>query len=331
MKINLKKFALLFIIFTMAIGIVACNSEPETQEQEEISVNVAALMGPTGMGMVELMERSETAETDLDYHFTLMGSPDDLVGKIINGEVDIAAVPTNLALVLHNRTEGAVQLAAVNTLGVLYVLENGNSINSIADLEGQTVNISGKGATPDFAFRYLLQNNGLIPDEDVILDFNLQHSDLAAATAAGDVDIALLPQPHVTTALMRNDDLRIALDLTQEWNSVTDNSQLAMGAIIVQKNFAENNKEIVDAFLDDYEQSVNFVNNNQEDAAELMAKHEILSNAAVAQNAIPYSNIVFIDAQEAKPFLQDFYQILFDFEPRSIGGKLADESFYYQR
>lgn len=323
----------------------ACSTEttaPETPEEPEIeeasetvekgSMRVAALNGPTGMGMVGLMDSSESGEAGLDYEFTLMSSPDELVGKIINGEVDVAAVPTNLASVLYNRTEGQVQLAAVNTLGVLYVLEDGDTIHSVEDLKGKTVNISGKGATPDFAFQYILQQNQLEADKDVMLDFALQHADLAAAAVEGDVTIALLPQPHVTSALMRNQNLRIALDITAEWNKVTNNEgQLAMGAIIVQKEFAENNKALLDEFLKEYEASVNFVNQEMEAAAALIEKYGILPNAAIAKNAIPYSNIVYIDAQEAKSFVQEFYEVLFSFDPRSVGGQLADDGFYYEK
>lgn len=346
MKRLMRKPLILLLITVLLITIAACSKETETSQtsQEEASIEnpveaiektqmkVAALNGPTGMGMVELMEKNETGDTALDYEFTLMGSPDDLVGKIISGEVDVAAVPTNLALVLHNRTEGNVQLAAVNTLGVLYVVENGDSVHSAADLKGKTVNISGKGATPDFVFQYILQENQLEADKDVMLDFKLQHAELAAALAAGDVDIALLPQPHVTTAMMRNENLRIALDITEEWTEVMGGEgQLAMGAIIVQKKFAEENKEALDIFLKEYNQSVDFVNQQVDEAAVLIEKYEILPNAAIAKKAIPYSNIVYIDAQEAKPFLEDFYQVLFNFEPKSIGGKLADEGFYYKK
>ncbi|SNS58574.1 NitT/TauT family transport system substrate-binding protein [Anaerovirgula multivorans] len=343
MKKLLRKSLMLLLIMALLTTFVACSKEtvsPQTEAPaespaesvEKTEMRVAALNGPTGMGMVELMERNENGDAALDYDFTLMGSPDDLAGKIISGEVDVAAVPTNLALVLHNRTEGKVQLAAVNTLGVLYVVENGDSIHSVTDLKGKTINISGKGATPDFIFQYILQENQLEADKDVMLDFKLQHAELAAFLAAGDVDIALLPQPHVTTAMMKNENLRIALDITEEWRKVMGSEgQLAMGAIVVQKEFAEENKEALDTFLEEYERSVNFVNQQMEEAAMLIEKYEILPNVAIARKAIPYSNIVYIDAQEAKPFLEDFYQVLFNFEPKSIGGKLGDEGFYYKK
>lgn len=312
--------------------ILGCSSDVvQEYSNEKPSIRVATLKGPTGMGMVELMEKNENGETALEYDFSLLGSPDDLVGRIISGEVDVAAVPTNLALVLYNRTEGEVQLAGVNTLGVLYVVENGDSINSITDLKDKSIFSSGKGAAPDFIFKYILEGNELEVDKEVMIDYKLQHAELAAALAAGDVDLALLPQPHVTTAMMQNPDLRIALNITEEWNKLTGDTKLPMGSIIVQKSFAENNKEALNLFLDEYKESVDFVNNNIEEASGLIEKHDILPRAAIAKRAIPFSNIVYIDAQEAKSDLQDFYEMLFDFDPRSVGGKLPDEGFFYKK
>ena len=334
-----KKMVLLLCLVFAITAVAGCGNrtapdysqaQAPAAQAERAKVRVATLMGPTGMGMVELMDKNELGKTALDYEFLVMGSPDDLVGKILSGEVDVAAVPTNLASVLYNRTNGAVQLAAVNTLGVLYLLENGDRINSIQDLKGKTVNTTGKGASPDFIFRYILQENGLVPDQDVMLDFRLQHSELAAALAAGDVNIGLLPEPHVTVAMARNENLRIALNVSEEWTKVAG-GELVMGGIIVQRDFAENNKEVLNTFLDEYQQSVAFVNSNIEASAELMAKHNILPSAAIAKKAIPTSNIVFIDAMDARAFLEDFYQILYNFEPKSVGGKLADEGFYYKR
>ena len=350
-----KIISVLLVLMIMVLGLSACSpatqqpsaeanatvettteenaeeaSEP-VKEIEKIKMRVAALKGPTGMGMVKIMEDTEAGNAMMDYEFELVGSPDDLTGKIISGEVDIAAVPTNLASVLYNKTEGAVQLIAVNTLGVLYVLEDGDTIQNVSDLNGKEVMTSGKGASPDFVFRYILEKNGLTPDKDVILDYKLQHAELAAAMVSGDVKIGLLPQPHVTTALMKNDKLRVALDITKEWEAVTDESELAMGVIIVQKSFAEANPDALSVFLDEYKNSVEFVNSDIENAAKLIEKFEILPNAAIAQKAIPMSNIVYIDAMDAKGFIDDFYKVLFEFEPKSVGGKLVDEGFYYQR
>lgn len=306
--------------------------KPSTAPAEKAKLKVGALKGPTGMGMAQLMEQDALGTTAADYDFTLLDSPDDMTAKIINGELDAAAIPTNLALTLYNKTGGAIQLAAVNTLGVLYVLEKGNTINSIADLKGKTVYTSGKGATQDFAFRYILKQNGLDPDKDVTLDFKLQQAELAAAAASGDAPIAVLPQPHVTTAMLKNPDLRIALDVTKEWEKAAGaGNQLAMGSLVVQKKTVAAQPDAVKAFLGEYKTSAEFVNKDSAKAAELIAKYAILPSAAVALKAIPFSNITYIDAQAAKPMLNQFYKVLFDFEPKSVGGKLADEGFYYTK
>ncbi len=355
MNIHLKSIknssTILILVLLIAFTVVGCSSQKETlapkvepeviesvveekvlEPDVKVTMRVGTLKGPTGMGMVDLMERDSKDEAALEYEFDIMGSPDELVGKIISGELDVAAVPTNMALLLNNKTEGAIQLAAVNTLGVLYVLENGNEIQSIADLKGKTVHTSGKGASPDFVFQYLLKQNGLNPQEDVTLEYKLEHADLASAMVEGDVKIGLLPQPHVTTALMKNPDLRIALDVTKEWSTAAgDDATLAMGVLIVQKAFVDAHPEAFHAFLDEYEASVAFVNKDVDAGAALIEKYGILPNAAIAKKAIPYSNIVFINALEAKPFLEQFFEVLYGFEPKSIGGKLADEGFYYQR
>lgn len=338
MKKTLKFLCLIFIIFLLSITLIACsndaenneNSTPKEDPKEEVSFDVAALKGPTGMGMAKLMEDVETGSSNLKSTFTLAGTPDELVGKVVNGEFDFACVPSNLASVLYNKTEGKIQLAAVNTLGVLYVLENGDTIHSIEDLKGKKVYVSGQGATPEYAIKYLLEKNNLDPEKDVELDYSMQHAELATAVAAGDVPIALLPQPHVTSATMQNKDIRIAIDLTEEWKKV-DESQLAMGAILVQKEFAENNKEVVDQFLEEYKTSVQWVNANPEEAGTLMEKFEILPKAKIAEMAIPNSSIVYMDGAEAKNALNGFYKVLFDFNPKSLGGKLPDENFYYKK
>lgn len=329
---NLKKSALVIFISALLIFVLAGCGKPAAEKTSESNptIRVAALKGPTGMGMVGLMEADERGETASDYTFLIMDSPDDLVGKIVSGDVDVAAIPTNLALVLYNKTQGALQLAAVNTLGVLSVLENGDSIETVADLKGKTIYTSGKGATPDYILHFLLKENGL-EEGDVTINYSLQHAELATSMAAGDVAVGLLPQPHVTTAMMKNNNLRIALDITQEWSKVSNNNKLGMGAIVVRKDFVEKNKNSFDGFLQEYEKSVRFVNEQVDDAAKLITKYQILPGEAIAKKAIPKSNIVFIEAREAKPFLQEFYEILFEANPKSVGGKLADDEFYYRK
>jgi len=352
MRKKLKVYKVLFGMACMMLLISACqksqeairvnpnddsmNEESELVIQEndqpiEEVVRVGTLKGPTGMGMVRLMEQSEKGETALNYTFEVLDSPDELVSKIISGEVDVAAVPTNVALLLYNKTEGKVMVAAVNTLGVLSLLEDGNEIHEISDLKDKTVYVSGKGASPDFILQFLLEKAGLVINKDVTLAYNLQHADLAAAMAEGDVTIGLLPQPHVTTAMMKNPELRIAVDMTKVWEEANVGNQLAMGVLVAQTAFAKTNQETLNLFLEEYEASVAYVNDNIQEAAQLVETTGILPSAAIAQKAIPLSNIVYIDVNEARPFLDAYFKVLYDFEPNSIGGKLADDAFYYEK
>lgn len=344
-----KRFSVLMLVIVMVFSFTACTQaketdveKPATNEEkvenevgeevksiEPIDIRVGALKGPTGMGMVGLMENSEMKKAQMNYTFELLGTPDEMVGKVVSGELDIAAVPTNMALLLNNKTQGQVQLLAANTLGVLYILENGESISSLADLEGKTLNLSGKGASPDYILQYLLKENKI---EGLQIDYSLEHADLAAAMVSGDVKLGLLPQPHVTTTTMKNQSVRVALDLTKEWERVHGaDLPLIMGVLVVQKDFAEKNPQALEIFLDEYKASVDFVNQSQEEAGLLIEKFGVLPNAKIAQNAITASNIVFMDAQESKEALEQFFKILFDFNPKSIGGALADETFYHQR
>lgn len=295
-------------------------------------IRVATLKGPTGMGMAKLMDDNANGTASNKYEFTVAGAPDEVTAAVISGELDIAAVPTNLASVLYKKTEGEVQIAALNTLGVLYMLENGNTINSVEDLRGKTIYATGQASTPEYVLNYILTKNGIDPAKDVTIVYLAEHSELATQMTSGDVVLGMLPVPNVTSVLMANSDVRIALNLTEEWNKCTDNgSVLSMGCVIVNKAFAEANKDAVNAFLDEYKASVEYANNNNEDASVLMETYGIIPKAAVALKALPDANICFIDGEDMKNQILPFYQVLFDANPSSIGGSIPDDSFFYER
>ncbi|WP_458862491.1 ABC transporter substrate-binding protein [Acidaminobacterium chupaoyuni] len=337
----MKRYLALLLAAMMLFTLSACSAKqetapekkPQTAEEpkpaEKLDIRVAALKGPTSLGMLELMDNAKNGKTTNNYAFTLAGAPDELTGSIIKGDFDIAAVPTNLAAVLYNKTQGKVQLAALNTLGVLYLVENGTSIQSIADLKGKTVYATGKGSTPEFALNYILEKNGLKVGTDVQVEYKTEHTELAALLASGGAQIALLPQPFVTSVLMQNQNARVALDLTEEWDKVSDGSQLAMGCVIVQKAFADAHPEALKAFLKEYKASVAYVTDekNLADAAALAESFEIIK-APVAQKAIPECNIVYMDGSEMKQAVEGFYKVLFAADPTSVGGSLPDEAFY---
>ncbi len=310
-------------------------SQTETASGEETAVNVMALKGPTAMGMVQLMDNAEAGPVNGNsYTFTIAASADEVTPKLVQGEADIAAVPANLASVLYNNTEGQVQVLAINTLGVLYIVENGDSVQTVSDLAEKTIYASGKGSTPEYALNYILSENGIDPEADVTIEWKSEHSECVAALASDEDGIAMLPQPFVTTAQTQNENLRIALDLTEEWDALQADAEtpsaLLTGVVVVRTAFAEEHPEAVNAFLDSYRESVDYVNANVTDAAALIEKYDIVT-AAVAEKALPYCNITFIEGSEMQEKLSGYLNVLYEQNPTSVGGALPADDFYYIR
>lgn len=324
-----KRLLALMLMMVMVLSLAACAG----QSAQPVDIKIATLKGPTGMGMAKLMEDAsvESAQGD-HYEFSLAAAPDEITAQVVNGSVDIAAVPTNLASVLYQKTEGQIQVAALNTLGVLYLLENGESIQSVADLKGKTIGATGQGSTPEYVLDYILTKNGLDPEKDVTIVWKGEHSELAALMSAGEVEIGMLPEPNVTAVLSANSGVRSALNLTEEWNKVAgEDSTLTMGCIVVQKKFAEEHKDALNRFLKAYSESVEYVNTNLDEASQLVEKHGILPKAAVAKKAIPNCNITYVDGAPMKTSLSGFLKVLFDANPASIGGAMPDDAFYYAK
>ena len=299
----------------------------------EDSVNILALKGPTAMGMVSLMNQADNGEvTDENYNFQIVASPDEVTPAIVQGTADIAAVPANLASVLYQKTDGSVQVLTINTLGVLYLVENGDQIQRISDLKGKTIYASGKGATPEYALNYILKENGLTPGEDVQIEWKSEHTECVAALAEHEDAIALLPQPFVTTAQSKNDSLRVALDLTEEWDNIQKenggNSSLVTGVTVVRTEFAQEHPEIVEDFMERYQESVTFVNDHAEEAAKMIGNYDIIPEE-VAKKALPECNIVYIDGAEMKEKLSGYLEVLKQENPQAIGGTLPTDEFYY--
>lgn len=307
--------------------------KPAEKPTEKTKVNLAALSGPTALGMLELLEQNEKGEAANEYQVTLATAPDEVVAKVVSGELDIAAVPTNVAATLYNKTQGGVQLAALNTMGVLYIVEAGESIQSVADLKGKTIYSTGQGSTPEYALNLVLEKNGLTPGEDVTVVYKTDNSEIAPLLASGEAQVALLPQPFVTAVMGQNEKLRVALDMTEEWDKATDGaSGLTMGCVVVRTEFAQQNKEALDLFLDEYERSVQTVTSAEglEHAAQLAEQYSIVK-APVASKAIPACNIVFVQGERMQQIAGGFLEVLYQANPKSVGGKLPDANFYYNR
>lgn len=319
----MKKTALLILALVLAFSVSGC-SENKAEIGNE-PVNITMLKGSTGIGAVKLMEESEKNETDGNYNINVSAAADDAMAKIISGEVDIAAVPTNIAPLIYNKTNGNIAVLAVNTLGVLYIVENGDSIHTIKDLEGKTIYSSGQGAVPEYVLNYLLEKNNV---ENVNIVYMTEHAEVAAALADGRADIALLPEPNVTAVMMKNSQTRIAVDVNDEWKK-TNGSELAMGCIIAGKEFVDENEEAVDTFLKEYSESIDYVNNNVSEAAELVEKYGIMASSDAAVKGIPNCNIVYKEKDEMKTMLEAFYDVLYKANPKSVGGEIPDTELYY--
>ncbi len=324
-----KLLSLLVLIILSMTTLLGCQNKKTTIE-DTTTIKVAALKGPTAMGMVKMMDDAKTTK---NYEFKIKAAIDEITPLLVKGDVDIAAVPANLASVLYNNTEGEVKVLAINTLGVLYIVENGDSIQSISDLKGKTIYTSGKGATPEYTLNYILKENGIDPEKDVTIEYKSEHAECVAILASEENAIAMLPQPFVTTAQTKNDKIRIALDMNKEWDKLQQNedkSALVTGAIVVRTQFLEEHTELVNKFLDAYKDSVEYVNSNIEEAADMIEEQDIIP-AAVAKIALPYCNIVFIEGEEMETKLSGYYSILFEQNKKSVGGTLPDDTFYYKR
>ena len=306
-----------------------------TEMADPIDVNVMALKGPTAMGMVEFMNEADSGTiTDNNYHFNITAATDEVSAALAQGTTDIAAVPANLASVLYNNTEGGVQVLAINTLGVLYIVESGDTVHSVEDLRGKTIYASGKGNTPEAALNYVLTQNGIDPSADVTIEWKSEQAECLSALMAEENAIAMLPQPFVTTAQAKSESLRVALDLTEEWDALQADSDtpstLVTGVVVARTEFAEDHPEVISNFLDYYQQSVEYVNANVEEAAQLVGQYEIVT-AEVAQKALPECNIVFIEGAEMKEKLSGYLSVLFEQNPQSVGGALPNDAFYFGR
>ena len=300
-------------------------------DSDKSTIRIGSLNGPTSMGLVYVMEMADQGEAASNYEFNMATAADEITGLMVKGDLDIALVPANVASVLYNKTEGNITVLDINTLGVLYVVSADDSIQSVSDLAGKTVYLTGMGTTPDYVLQYRLAANGLSAD-DVQLEYKTEAAEVAAILKETPDAVGLLPQPFVTSAMAQNDQLKMVLDLTEEWNKVQEQaggSTLVTGVTVARTDFLEENQAAVDAFLDEHEESALAANNNLDDAAQKVADLGIIPKAEVAKQAIPYCNITCIRGEEMKTALSGYLQVLYDQDPSSVGGALPQDDFYY--
>ena len=313
----------------LGMSLAGCGGGNQATQEEQTVIRVAALKGPTAMGMVKLMEDAQAGESTNQYEFTLAGTADEVTPKIVQGELDIAAVPANLASVLYNKTEGNVQMLAVNTLGVIYLVEKGDSVNSFADLKGKTIYMTAKGSVPEYATRYILEENGLKVGEDVTIEWKSEAAEIVALMNATDENvIAVLPQPYATVAQSKVADLRVIKDMNEAWNELDNGNKFLTGVLIVRKEFAEKYPQQLAAFVSEYQASTDYANTNVAEAALLVEKVGIVQ-APIAEKALPKCNIICLTGDEMKAAAAGFLQILFDQNPQALGGAMPADDFYY--
>ncbi len=330
----MKKVISLLLVFAIVFAFAACgttkNEEGTTSTTaapyQSVSMRIAGLSGPTGIGMVNLMKSQDNNTTKNDYTFSVVSDPTEIVAGMANGSYDIAACPINLAATLYNKLNGNIQVLSVNTKGVLYILENGNTINSLSDLAGKKLYATGQGSTPEYILNYLLEKNGIT--DKVTVEYVTSHDELATLAATGKATISMLPEPKVTAALTKNPALRVALNLTEEFEKVSGKT-LIQGVVIAKKDFVEKNPEAVKMFLEEYEASINAANSDIETTATLCEQYGIIPKAAIAKKAIPNCNIAYIDGADMKASVSANLQIFFNADPKSIGGKLPSDDFYF--
>ena len=328
----------LLLALTLALSLTACggqaNSEPEQPETQEeqtaAEINLYVLSGPTGIGAMNLWAASDAGETKNTYHITMPGANDEVVAALSKGDADIAAVATNLAATLYNKTDGGVTVLAVNTLGVLSLLSNGQEVNAVSDLKGKTIYAPGQGANPEYILRYVLTGNGLDPDKDVTLRFVGEGSELLTVWQSDPEAIILAPQPVATSILMQNENARTLFDMTEEWDKIAGgDSTLMMGCVIVRNEFLQANPGAVELFLQEYAASIEKAQSDVEGTAALCQQYGLIPKAALAQKAIPSCGLTFVTGAEMKTGLSGYLQVMFDANPKSVGGALPGDNFYY--
>ncbi len=344
----MKKVLILLFTLLFALSLAACGakgSESGEKDDADMSggetevaydVNFAVLTGPTGVGAVSLMEQNDAGNTLNRYTVSAVADNSQIQAGLINGDYDIAAVATNVAAALWNKTGGQVKIAAINTLGVLYILERGDTIHAVADLAGKTVYSPGQGANPEYVLRYILASNGLtvstptetVEDADVNIVFE-DASVIQTKMGSGEIDVCMLPVPAATAVLVQNEDVRSALDMTAEWDALGSGGQLTMGCVAVRSEFADANPEAVKQFLTDYETSIAAVKNDVDHAADLCETYGIVPKAAIAKRAIPDCSLTFIAGDGMRDALEPYYQVLYDADPASVGGAMPGGDFYW--
>ena len=317
----ISKFLLVLLSVLLVSG---CGKKDSTE------IRVGALKGPTTIGLLRLMEEAETGDSKNAYTFEMAVAADELTTQLIKGDLDIALIPANMASVLYQKTQGGICVIDINTLGVLYLVSGNEKLESVSDLKGQTIYLTGKGTTPDYVLQYLLSQSG-ISMEDVTLEYRSEATEVATLLTQNPDGVGLLPQPFATVACTQNESLKPLISLTEEWENVQGESKssLVTGVTVVRREFLEEHEDAVKTFLSEHKESCTYTETNLEETAVLCVKQEIIAKEPIAVKAIPNCNIVCITGEQMKQALSGYLQVLYDMNPQTVGEKLPEDDFYY--
>lgn len=296
-------------------------------ENGDLKIRVAALKGPTTIGMVKLLDKYRHMGLDMDDKFHMYNTADEIVAGLSKKEIDVAAIPANLAASLYNKTEGEIKVAAINTLGVLYIVENGNSIQNPKDLSGKTIYSVGKGTTPEGVLKVFTEGYGI---EDLNIEYKSEASEIGGILNSKRGTIAMLPEPFVTAIQKKNENIRTVFNMNTEWTELNDGDLLVTGVLVVREEFLEENEEMFKEFLSAYEKSIKYTMTNVEETAKLVEEIGIVAEG-IGEEAIPKINIVYIDGKDMEKYLNNYLLTLYEFNEKLVGGKLPDEDFYYKK
>lgn len=299
--------------------------------EEKVTVKVGALKGATTLGLLPLEDKAANGEAGENYEFSMMTAADELLPMMIKGELDIALLPSNVASILYQKTNGGVTVIDINTLGVLYMVSGDSSVTGVEDLAGRTIYLTGKGTTPDYVLHYILSGNGMDADSDCTLEYKSEATEVAALLAENPDAIGLLPQPFVTAACAQNDALSVILDMNAEWEKLQgeDGSRLVTGVTVVRNEFLQEHENAVATFMEEHQASAQSMNSDVENGAKLAAASEIIAKEPIALKAIPKCNITYIDGADMKQALSGYLEVLYEQNPESIGGAMPGDDFYY--
>lgn len=313
----------IFIIsFSLLVFLISCKQQTEIQK-----IKIATLKGPSAIGMVKMID-SLNNTPNANIEITIYNEPIQVRKLMLENEIDFAILPTTMGAILYNKNV-PYQLAAITVWGTLYLFGNDTSIQNWDDLKGKRIHLMAKGMTPDVLFRHLLIKNGINPEKDVELDYSFPtHVDLANAVAAGQADLGVISEPLVSLVMQKNKEVEPIFDLNKEWQKINNNIPIAQTALLVKTNFAKSNSDKLQEILKNYKQSTNWVNKNQDEAAELIVKYDILPNIEVAKSSIPRSNLNFEEANNIENQINEYLKIFFEMNPDIVGGKIPDDNFY---